>query len=112
MIEVVLGILNLKNLVQVIFLFVKSINAYNNVQPKKVQDNFQQKITYLRNNFYSSKINKSFNKPSCFYCNYNRHTYNICYMVRYGVSNGKYIWVKKGTNQKDPKSFGEKILLL
>lgn len=37
-------------------IFVKSINAYNNVHSKKVQDNFQPKMTYEKNTFYFSKI--------------------------------------------------------
>lgn len=50
-------------------IFVKNRNAYNNVQPKNV-----------RNDFFNFKSNKFFNKSSCFYCDSKGHTLNSFYM--------------------------------
>lgn len=38
-------------------IFVRSSDAYNNVQPKNVQNNFQSRMTYVRNTLYTSKTN-------------------------------------------------------
>lgn len=56
--------------------FVKSNNAFNNEQPKKVQNNFQPRKTYVKYTSYTSIRNESLNKYSCFYCNCERDTHN------------------------------------
>ncbi|KAF1885917.1 hypothetical protein Lal_00049321, partial [Lupinus albus] len=45
--------------------------------------------------------------PTCFYCNTYGHTSYSCYIRKYGIPSGAYIWIKKGdnsliTNRKGP----------
>lgn len=85
-------------------IFVQYSSAYNNVQPKKVQNNFQPRITYVRNTFYTSKRNELLNKSSCFYCNCKGYTPNTCYMRRFGVPSGGMFRLRKELTKKDQKN--------
>lgn len=42
---------------------------------------------------------------ACFYCNCKGHISNTCYIWNFGIPNGKYVWVEKGTNPKEPKEY-------
>ena len=43
---------------------------------------------------------------TCFYCNTIGHTPTTCYTRKFGVTNGKYVWVEKGINLKGPDDPG------
>lgn len=40
-----------------------------------------------------------------FYCNGKGHTTNACYILKFGILSGKYVWVEKVTNTKGSKEY-------
>lgn len=85
-------------------IFVNSSNKFNNEESKKMQVVIHHKNAYVKNNSYVSKY-KNFFKPTYFYCNTKGHTLNVCYIRNSYISNGKCVWVRKGTNPKGPNEY-------
>lgn len=56
----------------------------------------------FNNSFYIPKNNVSYNKSTHFYYNCKVHNPNACYIIHFGVSSDKYIWVEKDTIPEGP----------
>lgn len=114
-------------------IFVKASTTSNDVEPKKIRIVNPSKISNVRNNLYgrnysnfrnnsnsrnySNFKNNSYNRnysnnshayhiqnPNCFYCNKRGHTPNYCYIRKYSVRYGEYVWVMKISNQQGLKA--------
>lgn len=46
-----------------------------------------------------------FLRPTYFYYNAKRHTFNVCYIRTYGIPYGEHVRVRKGYNPKGPKEY-------
>ena len=68
----------------------------------KIVHHYPKKKTPSKKKSYPSRYKSKF-EPTCFYCGIQGHTPNACYVRNFGMENGHYVWVKKGTNYEGPK---------
>lgn len=89
-------------------IFVKASTTSDNIETKKMHSVNPPRRFNLRTNSngrnYSNNSNSyHVHKSTCFYCNTKGHTPNTYYIRNYGVPYGEYVWIKKGTNLREPK---------
>ena len=73
----------------------KVVHQYNNRKRNK---------SYYKKKSYPPRYKSNF-EPTCFYCGIKGNTPNVCYVRNFSVSQGHYVWVKKGTNYHGPKAY-------
>lgn len=75
-------------------IIVDATRKLNDKEIKKEHVVNHHKMPYDRNNFYVNKRNHIF-RSTCFYYNEKVHTYNACYIRKYDIPYGEYVWVRE-----------------
>lgn len=83
----------------------KSSNPCNNIRSRKACHNVQPRKAYNKKYFYDHEEKMTTMIHTCFYCNYKGDTTNTCYIRKFDIPSGKYVWDEKETNQKGSKEF-------
>src|ERR1051325_3533691 len=84
-------------------IFVKANDESNKEKVNKAQNvhYYHKRKRFVNNKSYTPRYISNF-VPTCFYCGIVGHTPNACYVRKFSMKNGHYVWVKKGTNYDGP----------